>query len=332
MQHRIISAIALAAAGIPAAAHAQSLVVVNQGNATVSIVDPASLTVIASIDEKQSGRVHAHEVAVSPDGRTAYLPIYGDAGVGQPGVDGQELLFVDLPTRTITGSIQFGHGVRPHLPVVDSHSGLLYVTTELDKRIAIIDPKTRTVIGSVPTDAEQSHMLVLSHDGRLGYTANVAPGSVSVLDMRARKTISVIPVARGVQRIAISADDRLVFTSDNTLPRIAVIDTATQSVRQWIALPGLGYGAATTKDGHWLLVALPKLNQEAVIDLSTMKVVRTIPVGKAPQATLIRPDGRVAYVSCAADGTVSVIDLASWTVTRTISTARGADGMAWAGR
>jgi YVTN family beta-propeller protein len=312
-----------------APASAQSLVVVNQGDASVSIVDPQSQTVIAHIAEHLPGQVHAHEAAVSPDGKTAYLPVYGDTGIGSPGVDGRNLLFVDLAAHAIAGSIDFGHGVRPHRAVVDPHSGLVYVTTELDNSVAVIDPQTRAIIGSVPTGAPNSHMLALSHDGRLGYTANLSPGSVSVLDLVARKTLAVIPVAEMVQRIAISADDKLVFTSDAMVPRLAVIDTATRSVRQWVTLPGKGYGAEATPDGRWLLIALPKQNAVAVIDLGTMTLAHTIAVGQAPQATLIRPDGRMAYVSCAGDGTVSVIDTASWNVVKSIPTADGADGLAW---
>jgi DNA-binding beta-propeller fold protein YncE len=306
------------------------LLVVNQSNATISLVNPDTFAVEGTIEEKLPGKVHVHEAAVTLDGKTALLPVYGDAGVGKPGTDGHEVLFADLSSGTITGSVDFGRGVRPHLPVVDPNTGLVYVTTELDRSIAVIDPASRSIIGRVPTGADQSHMLVLSHDGTRGYTANVGPGSVSVLDMKARKTLTVIQVAPSVQRISISADDRLVFTSDATSPRLAVIDTSTRQVREWIKLPGLGYGSATTKDGRWLLVAMPKLDAVALIDLKTMKVSRTFEVGTAPQEILVRPDGRVAYVSCAGSGSVSVIDLSKWLVSQSFPTAAGADGLAWA--
>lgn len=331
MRSRAIFAIcALLAAG--SAARGQTLIVVNQGDATVSLVDPVSLTVAARLDEGRSDGSHVHEAAVSLDGETALLPVYGDSAVGKSGVDGREILFVDLKSRSIVGALDFGRGVRPHQAVTDPTTGLVYVTTELDQAVAVIDPKTRRIVGRVPTGAGQSHMLVLSHDGRYGYTANVGPGSVSVMDLQARRALAVIPVADAVQRIALSADDKLVFTSDAKLPRLAVIDIAARAVRQWIPLPAAGYGAAVTKDGRWLLIALPALNEEGVIDLSTMTLVRTIPVGAAPQETLIRPDGRVAYVSCAASGTVSAIDLVAWKVTGTVRTALGADGLAWAAR
>jgi len=182
-------------------AGAQSLLVVNQGDSNLSIVDPVSELQVALIAENTSG-VHGHEIIASTDGHTAYMPIYGSTGVGKPGIDGHEMFVIDLPSRKIIGDVDFGHGVRPHQPVLDPVRGLLYVTTELDKTVTVIDPKTQKIIGAVPTGQEESHMLILSHDGRLGYTANVGPGTVSVLDMVGRKTIAVIPISANVQRIS----------------------------------------------------------------------------------------------------------------------------------
>ncbi len=308
--------------------NAQSLLVANQGDATVGVVDPASGKLVATIAEN-TGPVHGHELATSPDGRIAYLPIYGSTGVGKPGIDGHEMLVLDVPSRKIVAHVDFGHGVRPHRPLLDPASGMLYVTTELDKTISIIDPKTLKIVGAVPTGQEQSHMLVLSHDGKLGYTANVGPGTVSVLDMKARKTLAVIPVAAEVQRIAISNDDKLVFTSDYKKPELVAIDTATRSVKQRIALPGLGYGAAPTADGRWLVIAIPAAGKVAVIDLKRMTVAKTIDVPMAPQEVLIRPDAKVAYVSCNTSGKVAAIDLTSWTVSSVIAAGPLADGLAW---
>jgi DNA-binding beta-propeller fold protein YncE len=312
-----------------AAANAQTLLVVNQGDSNVSLVDPASAREVATIAEKTPG-VHGHEIAVSADGRTAFLPIYGDTGVGKPGIDGHEMLLIDVPSHKIVGSIDFGHGVRPHLPVLDPATGLLYVTTEIDKTITVIDPRTRKIVGTVPTGQEQSHMLALSHDGKLGYTSNVGPGTVSVLDMVGRKTVAIIPVSGNVQRISISTDDKLVFTADQTKPQLAVIDTAAKKVKTWVPLPGTGYGAAATPDGHWLLIAIPATNQVAVVDLESMQVSRNIDIADKPQEILIRPDGKMAYVSCAGAGKVAAIDLAQWKVQSLIAAGKYADGLGWA--
>jgi DNA-binding beta-propeller fold protein YncE len=273
-----------------------------------------------------------HEVAGSPDGRLAFVPIYGNSGVGKPGTDGNNIVVVDVAAQKLVGNIQFDHGVRPHCAVFGPKDGLLYVTTELDHAVTIIDPKTLKIVGSIPTGQPESHMLALSHDGLRGYTANVGPGTVSVLDVKQRKTLAIIPVSGNVQRIAISNDDRWVFTADQTTTRMAVIDTATDKVTNWIKIDGLGYGSAPTKDGRWLLVALPDKNKVDVIDLKTMTLARAVDVGKSPQEVLVRPDGMAAYVSCDGSNEVAEIDLATWTEKRTIKTGNVTDGLGWAGQ
>ena len=267
-------------------------------------------------------------VSVADHGRGVFA--IKPSGVDYRRMRPEDMVVVDLAGRKVVGNVEFGHGVRPHDPVFGPKDGLLYVTTELDNSITIVDPKTLKIVGTIPTSQAESHMLAISHDGRRGYTANVGPGTVSVLDLKARKTIAVIPISKKTQRISISMDDRLVFTSDQTKPHLAVIDTATNKVKTWIPLPGLGYGSAPTPDGKWLLIALPEADKVAVIDVGAMKVARTIDVAPAPQAVLISPDGKVAYASCAASNQVAEIDLATWKVTRLISTGKSPDGMAWA--
>lgn len=302
------------------------LLVADQTDRTLSVIDPDTGNLIAAVPE---GAVTGHEVAASPDGTRAFVPIYGNSGVGKPGTDGSMIDVIDLASDSVVKTFDFGHGVRPHCAVFGPTNGLLYITTELDQAITIIDPKTLKIVGTVPTGQPESHMLAISHDGQRGYTANVGPGTVSVLDLVARKTITVIPVTSHVQRISISPDDRWVFTSDTETPRLAVIDARTNKVDRWIALPGTGYGSASTPDRKWLLVALPSARGVAVVDLQTLEVVKTISVPAAPQEVLVRPDGRTAYVSCNTSHQVAAIEIGTWNV-KLMEAGKGADGLAWA--
>jgi len=302
------------------------LLVANKGDQTLGLIDSDAGRQIATVSE---GGVTGHEVAASPDGKRAFVPIYGNSGVGMPGTDGSTLAVIDLGERKVIHTIDFGHGVRPHCAVFGPKDGLLYVTTELDKSVTIIDPQTLKIVGSVPTGQPESHMLAISPDGRKGYTANVGPGTVSVLDLAGRKTVTVIPVAGHVQRVSAAPDGRWVFTSDTEKPRLAVIDTATNKVDRWIALSGTGYGTASTPDGKWLLVATPSANEVAVVDIATMRVMRTVKVPPVPQEILIRPDGQVAYISCSHSDQVAAIQIGNWGV-KVIEAGRGADGLAWA--
>ena len=310
-------------------AHAQEgrLLVTQKGDRSLAIVDPVAGKVIASVPE---GGITGHEVIASPDGRLAYVPIYGDSGVGKLGTDGSSLVVIDIAAQKVVGNLDFGHGVRPHMPIFGPADGLLYVTTELDKSVTLIDPKTLRIVGSIPTGQPESHMLALSRDGRRGYTANVGPGTVSVLDIPARKTLKIVPISGETQRISITPDDRWVFTADQTKARMAAIDTATNEVAKWIPMEGIGYGAAPTPDGRWLLVALSGLNKVAVIDLKTMRAWQSVSVCADPQEMLVRPDGKVAYVSCMGSNQVAEIDLTAWKVARLIETGKGTDGIAWA--
>jgi DNA-binding beta-propeller fold protein YncE len=302
------------------------LLVANKGNNAIGIIDPAAGRQVAEVAE---GGVTGHELIASPDGKLAYVPIYGNSGVGQPGTDGSNMVVIDLASRKVVGNVDFGKGVRPHCAKFGPN-GMLYVSTELEHSIAIIDPASLKIVGSIPTGQPESHMFVLTRDGRRAYTSNVGPGTVSVLDIEARKTLAIIPVSGQVQRIALSVDDSMVFTSDVTKRQLAVIDTATNKIKTWIPMPGLGYGSAPTADGKWLLVCLPLVHQLAVIDLREMKVARTIDVPTHPQEVLVTPDQKMAYVSSDQTGKVAAISLSDWKVTSLIDAGKGADGLAWA--
>lgn len=324
----LVVCVAVGIPGIAAASPAKGLLLVaNKGAHALGIVDPESGKQIATIAEDG---VTGHEVAASGDGKLAFVPIYGSGGVGGPGTDGTLMRVVDLQTRKIIHTVDFGKGVRPHLPVFEPAKGLLYVTTELDKSVTVVDPKSFRILGTVPTDQPESHMLAISRDGRRGYTSNVGPGTVSVLDLENRKCVKVIQLGTPCQRIALSVDDRWCFTSDQRKPQLAVIDTSKNEVSSWVPMAASGYGSAPTPDGRWLVIALPRANKVAAIDLHEMKVAQTVDVPKAPQEVLVRPDGAVAYVSCDSSAQVAEIDLRDWKVRRLIDAGPGADGLAWA--
>jgi YVTN family beta-propeller protein len=302
------------------------LLVVNQAEHALLVVDPRS--------KREIGRtvvgVNGHEVAVSKDGRLAYVPIYSNVAIGEPGTDGDHIDIVDVQTRRVTGSANLGKPVRPHR-VLLGKDGLLYVTAELDNAVDVLDPVTLKVVGQIPTGQPQTHMLVLSPDGERAYTSNVSAGSVSALDLKQRKLITVIPVAKMIQRISISPDGGRVFTQDRDTPRVAVIDTATNKISTWIEMPELPYASTPTPDGRWLLVTTNgKIEHRLyVVDLKSLKIARSFDLPEIPLGMLIRPDGDVAYVSCIGAGKIAVLNLRSWQMEEPIVLTKGVDGMAW---
>ncbi len=313
---------------MPFASQAQAhLLVANQKDHTVQIFDPATAKQTAVVVE--SG-VTGHEIAISPDGRIAYVPIYGDSGVGKPGTNGDHIDIIDLASATVTGSIPFSHGVRPHCIIFDRHTGMLLVTTELDKAVVIIDPKTRAIVASIPTGQEQSHMIVLSPDGSRLYSANVGPGTVSVMDVPNRKLLKIIPVSGSTQRISISRDGATVFTADQTKPELVAIDTASATVRQRIPIPAVAYGTSATLDGKYLLVAMQGVDRMAVIDIKTLQPAHSFAIPKGVYEIVLNPNGKTAYASIPSANQVAVIDLEHFAVSTLIPAGSFPDGLAWA--
>jgi len=318
--------LALAAGGgrIPAPATHGMLVVANQREHTALLIDPESRQELAKV----TVGVNGHEVAVSPDSRYAYVPIYGNSGVGKPGTDGTTIDIVDLRDRKLAATIDLGKPLRPHRAEFGP-DGLLYVTAELDKAVDVVDPATRKVIAEIPTGAIESHMIVISPDGARAYTANVAAGSVSVLDLKQRTLVTVIPVAKIVQRLSISADGKRVFTHDQDTPRIAVIDTTTDKVASWISVPTTVYSSSPTADGHKLLAASPA-GKIFVVDLASAKLEESFDIPPAFGELLLAPGGKFAFVSCPQAGTIEVLDVPGHKLLQPIKLTPGVDGLAWA--
>jgi YVTN family beta-propeller protein len=306
----------------PASAPRPLLLVANKGDQTLGLIDPVAGRQVAVVEE--SG-VTGHEVVASPDGRTAYVPIYGDSGVGSPGSNGTAVDVIDLDQRARVATIDLGRAERPHCAVFGS-DGRLYVTTEVTNTITVIDPGTNRIVDRLPTGQPESHMVALNGDATRAYTSNVHAGTVSAIDVKEGKVVAVVPVASTAQRVSVSVDGRWVFTADQSAPRLAVIDTTKNEVVRWIPLPGIAYGTAPTPDGRGLVLALIETNQVGLIELDA----KTLDVPASPQFVLVRPDGKVAYVSCDRSGKVAEIDLDQWTVSRLIDVGRMADGLAWA--
>ena len=76
------------------------------------LIDPRTKAVVGQITVPG----WPHEAAFSEDGKTAYLPSYSDAIVGKPGLDGQTIDAVDMPTRTVVQT-----GPREAAPSIHAH-------------------------------------------------------------------------------------------------------------------------------------------------------------------------------------------------------------------
>jgi len=299
------------------------LFIANQYEHTALLYDLHAGKVVSRVEVGVNG----HEVAVSPDMRFGYVPIYGNSGVGKPGTDGDRIDIIDLKERKLAGSIQLGKPVRPHCAKFGP-DGFLYVSAELVEAIYVIDVNAKKIVGQIPTGAIESHMFVISPDGKRAYTSNVHAGSVSVLDLEKRALITVIPVAKIVQRISMTADGKRVFTHDQDAPRIAVIDTTSNKISGWINVGSTIYSSAPSLDGHTMAAYSPA-GKLYSIDLDRLQQTSESAACAAVGELALTRDGDRVYLTCPATGQLQAFNPHNGKSDSDVMLTKGVDGIQW---
>lgn len=316
-----MSALAAAALGATAATAQQGplLLVVNKSESSVSVVDPSN--------GREVGRIATgfapHEVAVSPDGRWAYVSDYGTGP--RPG---NTVTILDLAARANAGIIDLGEHTRPH-GIVTTADGAVWVTTEGSRHVLRLDPATRRITLAVPTGQQATHMVVVAEDLGRAYTANIGSGNVTAVDAQTGEVLAQIETGAGAEGIDLSRDGSRVYVTNRDAGTLSEIDIATNAVARSLRVGDVPIRVKVMPDGRRALVSNAGGNEVAVVDLQRWRVERRIAVGAVPVGIQIAPDGRRAYVANTAADRVSVLDLERWAVDGEIVAGDEPDGMAW---
>jgi YVTN family beta-propeller protein len=188
---------------------------------------------------------------------------------------------------------------------------MVYVTSDLDRKLLIIDPKTRKMTKAIDTDGT-THWIGILPNGTKIYATNKNDPFVTVINLKTGTVASKISVPGGTEGIAVSPDGRRVIVMAHTAPGLAVIDPATDTIVDRIAIQGEGgaYKAYFSPDGKRLLtmnLGSSVINIFNAADLHGPQ--RTAVVGKDPMGFAFSADGKTALSANHGDGSVSVIDL-----------------------
>jgi YVTN family beta-propeller protein len=300
-----------------------ALVVLVKGANELAIVDPTSLTVTA---RARTGEA-PHEVALSPDGKTAFVANYGAR------TPGNSISIIDLATGKETKRADLGALHRPH--GLAERGDKIYFTAESNKLIGRYDPQSGTVDWLMGTGQDVTHMLVITKDESRIFTANI--GSDSITGLRRGSGTNwletVIPVGKGPEGLALSPNERELWTAHSREGGITVIDVAQDKVVQTIPMPSKRSNRLQfTPDGKRVLVSDAYGGEVIVLDAAARKEISRIRTGGQPEGLLITPDGKRAFVGLGTGNAVGVIDLVSLTMTGKVETGPETDGLAWSQR
>lgn len=293
------------------------LLVTNKSENTLSLIDAETGGEIQRI----ATGPNPHEVAVTPDGRLAFVANYGS----------NSLTVVDLVQRASLGSVDLREHSRPHGITVSKNGRSVWVTTEGSQHLVEVDVHTRSVKRAIRTDQRVTHMVVLVEGQGKAYTANIGSGNVTAIDIASGQVIGHITTGAGAEGIAVTPDDRFVLVTNREAGTFSVIDATTDRVVHSLQVGGFPIRVEVVPDGKRALVSQARAGTLLEISIGEWKPGRKLSVGRVPVGIEIRPDGRVAYVANTQDDLLTVVDLDSFEELMTIKAGDEPDGMAWVG-
>lgn len=123
----------------------------------------------------------------------------------------------------------------------------------------------------------------LSPDDKEVWAANSGDGSVSIVDVSAKKVVQAIDVkTKHSNRLRFTPDGKLVLISDPAGGELVVVDAASRKERKRINIGRNPQGIVVVPDGSRAYVALSGDNHVAVLDLRTLEVTSHIATGNSP--------------------------------------------------
>lgn len=123
----------------------------------------------------------------------------------------------------------------------------------------------------------------VSPDGREVWVANARDGSISIIDLAAKKVTQTLDAGlRGANRLKITPDGKRAFISSLGGADVAVFDVASRKEIKRIKVGRGAAGIQMQPDGARVFVACTPDNYVAVINLKTLEVTGHIDVGVEP--------------------------------------------------
>jgi YVTN family beta-propeller protein len=308
--------VALAAAALlcaAASARTETVLVADKDGDALLVFDTARGAVVKSIPTGGN----PHEVVATADGRLAFT---GNSRSNTVSVidlaQGKEI------KRLSTPLFQYPHGMAIH-----PDGKTLYLTSEQNRLLLLIDVEKLEIRGQIPTGKDGSHMVVLSPRGHRAYVSDRGSAAVTVFDTAKGAVLEHVPAGDGVEGIALSPDGKWLLVGNRTANDIQLFDAVTLKSVARIPVAADPVRVAISADGKRALVPHRRSSEVWLIDLGKRAVIGKVKTGKEPGGALFLPGGKQAIVANTGEGTISIVDLDPFAVKSTHPAGKGPDGM-----
>jgi YVTN family beta-propeller protein len=208
-----------------------------------------------------------------------------------------------------------------------------------------VDVEAGDVEAAIETGQEVSHMVALTPDGRRAFVASIGSGTVTAIDVAARKALGHVATGKGAEGIDVTPDGREVWVTNREADSVSVLDAARFSVLATLESKSFPIRVRITPDGRRALVSNARSGDVAVFDVAARKLVRRVatkieavpaesrllsfPGSSVPIGIVVTPDGARAFVAHANADAIAVLDLRTWEASGRLRAGREPDGMAF---
>ena len=194
--------------------------------------------------------------------------------------------------------------------------GTVYVSSEKDDALTMIDLATLAIKGTIPTCKRGRH-LQLTPD-RMLMLACSDSGVADLIDPATGQSLRRIPLGDDPEAFDISPDGKTIYVSSEDDAAAVFVDAATGKKLKEVKVGQEPEGVKVSPDGKLLYVTSEVASLVHVIDTASGKVVKNIKVGKRPRRMVITADGKELWVTCELDAAVTIVSTADHSVLATL--------------
>lgn len=318
------------------------LIAVDKVGNKIRFYDPVTLTELSTIEPPGKS---VHELAISHDHKTAYIPLYGDGIYGINKTPNNKVLIVDLEKRQISGVIELGEYIAPH-GLLATRDGKLWVTCDIQNKLLYIDPVAKKIEAVYDIPGKGAHFITLSPDESKLFASN-KESAAQVFDTATRKFIAAIPAMKdapgtgngsGFEGLTPTPDGKRLLIVDNDQSNLHVIDTKTYKEIDRIPLEGAAMTSPKktrliklmfSPDGKTLVATSYGAGQAWVIDAANYRKQKLLAVAKGPQGVAFDPDGKSVLVSSHDSALLTRVSLATGKPVTTYDGGEGIEALAF---
>ena len=292
-------------------------VVLNSGDASVSLVDMKTRTVTKTIPIGKE----PHHVMLTPDEKTLLVanaigndialmnPLTGEVTGRIPkiidpyhiGYSPDNRWFITAANRLDRVDIYAANGAdlklaktitvgkTPSHIAFTADSKLAFVTMQDSNDLAVIDLVNQTLLWKIPTGPAPAGLWMTPGDQYL-LVGITGADYVQVIDWRNRREVKKIITGKGAHNFRPQGDRKHVFVTNRIASTISLLNMQTlEKVGEITGLPAGPDDMELTPDGKQLWVSFRFARKAGVIDVPSMKLVSVIPVGKSPHGIFFHP-------------------------------------------